>query len=119
MPEVPREGEVWLVNFEEGGERPAVVVSRNQLNRGRYILVVPCTSAELPNREAYPNYVALPQGAAGLPRDCLAQAHLIQPVDPSILMRRLGTLDSELLSEILRAIAWVIDFFDTAGVEPL
>jgi len=116
MPDAPSEGEVWLVNFQEGGERPAVVVSRNQLNRGRYILVVPCTSARLPDRTAFPNYVHLPRGVAGLTRDCLAQAHLIQPVDASILMQRLGILGPERLSEVLRAIAWVIDLFDTVGI---
>jgi mRNA-degrading endonuclease toxin of MazEF toxin-antitoxin module len=55
MAEYPKQGEIWWASFYEGGERPALVVSRNELNRGRLILVVPCTSSQVEERAAYPN----------------------------------------------------------------
>jgi hypothetical protein len=43
-----------------------------------------------------------------------AQTHLIQPIEVSYLERKLGKLSIEQLAEILLAIAWSIDLFDTA-----
>ena len=114
--EPPRQGEVWLVQFHEGWERPAVVVSRDELNRGTLILVVPCTASDVSKRAAYPNHVLLPEGVAGLSRDSVAQAHLIQPVDVSSFLERLGALDGERLGEVLRSLAWVVDLFDAADL---
>jgi len=113
-----RQGEVWLVHFHEGWERPSIVVSRNQLNRGELILVVPCTSSEVARRRVFPNQVFLPQGEAGLATDSVAQTHLVQPAHVSWFMQRLGALAPEDLGEVLRSIAWVIDFFDTAEPPP-
>ncbi len=114
MPERLRQGDVWLVHFEEGWERPAVVVSRGELNRGRLILVVPCSSSRVEQRAELPNHVLLPRGVAGLSADSVAQAHLIQPVESSLFTERLGTLAPEQLAQVLLSVAWVIDLFDTA-----
>jgi mRNA-degrading endonuclease toxin of MazEF toxin-antitoxin module len=65
MPEPPRQGEVWLVTFQEGWERPAIVVSRKELNRGRLVLVVPCTSSRVEERAKLPNHVLFPRGQGG------------------------------------------------------
>jgi len=106
----PRQGEVWLVNFTEGWERPAVVVSRDELNRGTLILVVPCTSQEAELRAAFPNHVPLPSGRGGLAKDSVAQAQLVQPAHISWFLNRLGAVDDDTLCEVLAAVAWVIDF---------
>jgi mRNA interferase MazF len=106
----PRQGEVWLVNFTEGWERPAIVVSRDELNRGTLILVVPCTSQEAELRAAFPNHVLVPRGSGGLMKDSVAQAQLVQPAHVSWFLRRLGAVDGETLPEVIAAIAWVIDF---------
>ena len=66
MPERPKQGDVWWASFYEGGERPAIVVSRNELNRGRLVLVVPCTSSRIEQRAAYSNHVLLPPHAGYL-----------------------------------------------------
>ncbi len=106
----PRQGEVWLVNFTEGWERPAIVASRDELNRGTLILVVPCTSQEAELRAAFPNHVLIQSGTGGLTKDTVAQAQLVQPAHVSWFLRRLGAVDGDTLSEVLAAIAWVIDF---------
>jgi mRNA-degrading endonuclease toxin of MazEF toxin-antitoxin module len=114
--EPPRQGEVWLVNFIEGWERPAVVVSRNELNRGSLVLVVPCTSQDARDRASYPNHVLVPRGVGGMTKDTVAQAHLVQPAHISWFMRRLGSVDGETLSLVLLSIAWVLDLLVPAEV---
>jgi mRNA-degrading endonuclease toxin of MazEF toxin-antitoxin module len=110
----PKQGEIWWALFYEGWERPSIVVSRNELNRGRLILVVPCTSSRVQERSAYSNHVLIPSGTGELTRDTIAQTHLIQPIEVSYLERKIGNLKIEQLAEILLAIAWTIDLFDTA-----
>ena len=60
------------------------------------------------------NQVLFPAGTGELTRDTIAQAHLIQPIEVSYLERKMGKLNIEQLAEILIAIAWTIDLFDTA-----
>jgi mRNA-degrading endonuclease toxin of MazEF toxin-antitoxin module len=55
----------------------------------------------------------LPPGAGGLAKDTIVQTHLIQPIEVGYLERKLGVLNDEQLAEVLLAIAWTIDFFDT------
>jgi mRNA-degrading endonuclease toxin of MazEF toxin-antitoxin module len=38
-------GEIYMADFGPAGPHPVIVVSREELNRGRYALVVVCTSA--------------------------------------------------------------------------
>ena len=65
-------------------------------------------------RISYPNHVLIPSGTGELTKDTIAQTHLIQPIEVSYLERKMGTLNVEQLAEILLAIAWSIDLFDTA-----
>jgi mRNA-degrading endonuclease toxin of MazEF toxin-antitoxin module len=111
MREPPSQGELWLASLTDGPERPAIVVSRNELNRGRLVLVVPCTTARVQERGVLPNHVLLPRGEAGLSADSVAQAHLIQHLEVSLLVRRLGRLDAERLADVLLALAWSVDLF--------
>ena len=77
-------------------------------------MVVPCTSSRVQERISYPNHVFIPSGTGELTKDTIAQTHLIQPIEVSYLERKMGTLNIEQLAEILLAIAWSIDLFDTA-----
>lgn len=108
---MPSQGEVWQIRFPEDFDRPGIVVSRNELNRGRLSLVVPCTASRVEERIRYPNYVFLPAGMAGLTEPTLAQTHLIQPVELGQFMWQRGIVDDERLGEVLRALAWVVDLY--------
>ena len=55
-----------------------------------------------------------PKNTGELTRDTIAQTHLIQPIEAGYLERKMGKLNIEQLAEILLAIAWTIDLFDTA-----
>jgi mRNA-degrading endonuclease toxin of MazEF toxin-antitoxin module len=52
-----RPGEVYIADFESAGRHPVIVVSRGDLNRGRYVLDVVCTSARFDTRRRFPNCV--------------------------------------------------------------
>jgi len=43
-------GEVYMADFGQAGPHPVIVVSREELNRGRYALVVVGTSARFAHR---------------------------------------------------------------------
>lgn len=57
-----RPGEVYVADFDQAGPHPVIVVSREELNRGRYLLVVAYTSAHLAIRRTLPNCVLLKAG---------------------------------------------------------
>lgn len=101
-------GEVHLADIFEGGLRPVVVVSREELNRGTIVLAVPVTSARVNERRRYPNYVFLPAGASGLRVDSIAATHLVQPVRSDALKERWGQLSANQLEAIRVALAWSI-----------
>jgi mRNA-degrading endonuclease toxin of MazEF toxin-antitoxin module len=105
------QGNVWNIAFEEGFDRPGIVISRNELNKGRLILVVPCTSSQVEKKARYRNHVLLEAGAGGLIYPSVAQVHLIQPVDRQYFLQKLGHLRDEQLSAVLQALAWAVDLF--------
>jgi hypothetical protein len=49
MADYPKQGEIWWTLFFEGWERSTIVVSKNDLNRGRLVLVVPAPPLECKN----------------------------------------------------------------------
>ena len=111
MPELAQ-GSVWLAEFAEGYERPCVVVTRGILNRGRLVLVVPCSASDVPEKARFPNNVMLLSGAGGLPADSVAMTHLVQPIEAAALRHQYGTLSDEDLTRVLAGLAWVVDLFD-------
>ncbi len=101
-------GEVCLADIFEGGVRPVVIVSREQLNRGSLFLCVPVTSSRIAERRKYANYVFLPAGSGGLREDSVAVAHLVQPVRAGMLRENWGQLPDAALQRIQLAIAWSV-----------
>src|SRR5690242_2493606 len=93
-------GDVFLADIFEGGTRPVVIVSREQLNRGTLSLVIPITSSRVTERRRYANYVFLAAGAGGLRTDSVAATHLVQPVRTEDLRERWGRLPESALSAI-------------------
>jgi len=44
---VPSSGELYWAYFESEHPRPIIIVSRRELNLGKYVVVVPLTSTNL------------------------------------------------------------------------
>lgn len=51
-------GEIYIADLDEAGPHPVLLVSREELNRGRCVVAVLITSARFPVRKDLP--IALP-----------------------------------------------------------
>ena len=58
-------GEIYIADFLEAGSHPVIVVSRENLNRGHYALVVVCTSSRFAVRSQLPSCVPFRAGQFG------------------------------------------------------
>jgi len=105
-------GEVYLADFPEAGPHPVIVVSREELNRGHYALVVVCTSARFAVRSQLASCVPFHAGQFGFTADCVAQCENILSIDKRQLDRagsgRTGVLDEMAWREVVKAIGYVV-----------
>ena len=103
-------GEIYRADFEEAGPHPVIVVSREDLNRGRYAMVVVCTSARFALRSKLPNCVAFQAGQFGFSADCVAQCENMLSIDKTQLDLEagpIGVLDRRALRKVVKAIGYV------------
>ncbi len=122
-----RPGEIYLAYLEEiepGQEvrhHRVVVVSREEFNRGGYVVVVPITSSRLETRQHLRNCVSFRAGQFGFEKDCVAQAEAItirEQLDLDLDTGVIDTLDGESMRNVIRAIGYVISA-DCEPVEPV
>jgi len=104
-------GEIYMADFGLAGPHPVIVVSREELNRGRYALVVVCTSARFAVRRKLSNCVAFQAGDCGFTVDCVAQCENILSIDHAqldLVAGPMGVLDEASLQQVIKAIGYVI-----------
>jgi mRNA-degrading endonuclease toxin of MazEF toxin-antitoxin module len=99
-------GEVYYADTD-AGRRPVIVLSREELNRGNWVVVVPITSTRFVVRSRLPHCVPFQAGEFGLSKDCVAQAELVG----AILAARLdvqtgpiGMLDEVRMRDLIKAV---------------
>lgn len=105
-------GEIYVADFEQAGPHPVIVVSREDLNRGRYALSVVCTSARLAIRRTLPNCVPFQAGQFGFTADCVAQCENILSIEKSQLdlaSGPIGVLDEMAMRDVVKAIGYVME----------
>jgi len=101
-----RPGEIYLADTE-AGKRPALIISREELNRGRWVVAVLITSAHFDLRSTLPHCVPFRAGECGLTKDCVAQAETITYLAVSDLdldAGVVGILGENWLRDMIRAI---------------
>ena len=106
-----RPGEIYMADFGPAGPHPVIVVSREELNRGRYALAVVCTSARFAVRSKLSNCVPFQAGNFGFTADCVAQCENIFSIDQAhidLATGRIGTLDDSTFQKVVRSIGYVI-----------
>jgi mRNA-degrading endonuclease toxin of MazEF toxin-antitoxin module len=104
-------GGIYMADFEQAGPHPVVVVSREALNRGRYALVVVCTSARFAVRRTLSNCVPFRAGQFGLTADCVAQCDNMLSIEKSQLDMAsgpIGVLDEMAMRDVIKAIGYVM-----------
>lgn len=107
-----RPGEVYMADLDQAGPHPVIVLSREDLNRGRYALVVVCTSARFSVRSTLPNCVPFRAGQFGFTADCVAQCDNIFSIEKARLdlaAGAIGLLDEVAIRDVVKAIGHVIE----------
>lgn len=93
---------------EQGGRRPAVVVSRNAVNRvSRVVIVVPITTYR--GQRLYPSDIRVSAGDGRLRQDSVVVGLQVRAISVDRLGERLGRLTPDTLSRIDRALLEVLD----------
>ena len=101
-----------MTDFDQAGPHPVVIVSREDLNRGRYALVVVCTSARFSARSVLPNCVPFRAGRFGFTADCVAQCDnmlSIEKIQLDLSNGPLGVLDEMSMRDVIKAVGHVIE----------
>ncbi|MCH7812890.1 MAG: hypothetical protein IID40_02600, partial [Planctomycetes bacterium] len=103
---IPCPGEIYKAFIP--GIHYVIIVSREKLNRGKYVLVVPVTSQDYAFRSTLPNCVPFRRGEFCFTDDCVAQAEnttlLEQGEDIDFAAGCQGELDGEAMTKIIHAI---------------
>ena len=105
-----KRGEIYRCSFGAGKERPVVIVSRDTLNGGQNVIVVPFTTVKLDQRRSYRSCVFFPAGTSGLDRDCVAKTDEITLIDKLRIdpNKFVGAVSDTKMSEVSLAIRWVV-----------
>jgi mRNA interferase MazF len=94
---------------EQAGIRPVIVVSRDAINEASpVVVVVPCTTFK-PERKIYPSQVLLRAPEGGLRADSIALGEQVRAVAKSRLRARWGTVSTEALRRLERALLITFD----------
>lgn len=108
-----RRGDVWLVDLgqakedhEQAGRRPAIIFQTDDLSPLSTIVIIPLTTQS--RRAGFTNTVLIPAREAGQDRDSVALCHQIRALDRRKLIRKIGELGPERLSEIEIAVVFVL-----------
>ena len=111
-----KRGEIWLVDFdpakgqEMAKKRPALILSSDGVGKLRLKVVVPITSWQ-PQFADNPWMVLVsPTRQNGLSNDSAADTLQIQSVAHERFVKQYGTIEATVLSEILEAVAVVLEF---------
>jgi mRNA-degrading endonuclease toxin of MazEF toxin-antitoxin module len=105
-------GEIYTADFLQAGRHPVIVLSREDLNRGTYALVVVCTSARLAVRSRLPNCVPFRAGDFGFTADCVAQCENLLTIDKSqldLVTGPVGKLNDVAFRDVIKAIGYVME----------
>ncbi len=113
MPRSPRRAEIYRLKKDPvGKKRPVLVVSRNELNGGHYLLAIPFYSAQTAEKSRHPTAIPFAQGEFGLEKDCVAKADEVTQYrmsDLTLAEGPLGTVDPARMAAVDKAIAYVFN----------
>jgi mRNA interferase MazF len=115
-PELPKRGEIWLVNFDPtvGAEikkvRPAVVISSDAVGKLPIKLIAPITDWKTYFSANFWPVKIEPNSINGLNKDSAIDTLQLREVDLQRFIHKLGSVSEITMLEIVAAIATVIEF---------
>ena len=96
---------------EQAGIRPVIIVSRDIINTSSsVVLAVPCTTYR-PGRHVYVTQVLIHAPDGGLTADSVALGEQIRVLTKSRFLRQRGTLSSQSLALLDRALLIALDLY--------
>lgn len=102
-------GEVWCADLspskgsEQGGMRPILVIQNNVGNRHAPTTIVAPLTSKL-TKHLLPTHIFVKQGEGGLRAESIVLLEQVRVIDKSRLLQKLGTLDSEKMAYVDKAI---------------
>ena len=115
-PELPKRGEIWLVNFDPtvGAEikkvRPAVVISSDSVGKLPIKLIAPITDWKTYFSVNFWHVKIEPNSINGLNKASAIDTLQLRGVDLQRFIRKLGSVSEITMVEIIASIATVIEF---------
>ncbi len=110
-----RRGEIYDADLdptqgsEQAGTRPVIIVSRDAINAASTVVIcVPCTTYRQ-GRRLFPSQVFVRAPEGGLSVDSVALCEQVRAVSKMRLRRLRGSLSSQTLERIDRALAVALD----------
>ncbi len=108
-------GDVYWVRLdpiegsEQAGTRPAVIVSRDSINRHSPVVIIcPLTSADRVTR-LYPSDVLVRTPEGGLSTDSVVLTLQVRAVTKTRLTQQLGALEPDTLAQVAQALKITLD----------
>lgn len=109
-------GEIYRVDLPPAGEHLFVIVSREELNRGRQVLAAMITSSRFALRSRLANCVPLRAGDFGLSQNCVIQCENVVSIEADALLGDpVARLDEETIRTMIKALGFVF----AADCEPM
>lgn len=102
-------GEVWYTDLspskgsEQGGMRPVLVIQNDVGNRHAPTTIVAPITSKL-TKHLLPTHTPIKQGEGGLRAESIVLLEQVRVIDKSRLLQKLGTLDSEKMADVDKAI---------------
>jgi mRNA-degrading endonuclease toxin of MazEF toxin-antitoxin module len=111
-------GEIYMADLDDAVPHPVLVISREDLNRGRWVMAVLITGGRFAVRSTLPNCVAFRAGQFGLTKDCVAQCEqtlALEVAQLDLASGPIGKLDDSTMRDVIKALGYVIE----SDCEPL
>lgn len=108
----PRRGQIFRLKSDAAGKkRPVLIVSRNELNGGIYVLAAPFYSEQIEKRRQLRQCVLFQSGEYGLDKTCVLKADevsLFKISELRIAEGAIGELDEPRLRLVATALAYAL-----------
>ena len=112
-----KRGDIYWANIaprsgsEQTGRRPVIILSHDAFNgtpSWRSIIVIPVSTSPTQARRG-PTIVTLHAGTANLKSDSSAICHQITTLDRAKLVEKIGTIPTDILAQVEKALLAAID----------
>ncbi len=103
-----RPGEVYLADFESIGPHYIAILAREELNRGRWVMVALISSRKYEVRRKLRNCIAIGAGEFGLTTDCVVLGESVINLLHEELLEHVGTFDDDRMRDVVRAVGYAM-----------